>query len=162
MGRYVTKKPDPRDVDVVLLVSPAVLRVPTMEDMATLKRYMTRDGRREIRSKWQVDFYIANANSSTEHDYWLDQLSRNPDQSNRKGFLRHHMNFPTEIPELEAELGRLRGIQDEQKRSLAESTMPEVDGIFLASTALVHPLGEVWLHGTGSHRCTLRSAVCIF
>lgn len=44
------------------------------------------------------------------------------------------MNFPTEIPELEAELGRLRGIQDEQKRSLAESTMPEVDGIFLAST----------------------------
>lgn len=44
------------------------------------------------------------------------------------------MNFPTEIPELEAELARLRGIQEEQKRSLAESTMPEVDGIFLSST----------------------------
>ena len=44
------------------------------------------------------------------------------------------MNFPTEIPELEAELARLRGIQDEQKRELAKSTMPEVDSIFLAST----------------------------
>ena len=44
------------------------------------------------------------------------------------------MNFPTEIPELEAELARLRGIQDEQKRELAKSTLPEVDGIFLAST----------------------------
>ena len=44
------------------------------------------------------------------------------------------MNFPTEITELEAELARLRGIQDEQRRSLAKSTMPEVDGIFLAST----------------------------
>ena len=44
------------------------------------------------------------------------------------------MNFPTEIPELEAELARLRGIQNEQKRELAKSTLPEVDGIFLAST----------------------------
>ena len=44
------------------------------------------------------------------------------------------MNFATEIPELEAELARLRGIQDEQKRELAKSTLPEVDGIFLAST----------------------------
>lgn len=84
-GSYATKKPDPRDVDVVLLVSPEALRIPTMEDMTTLKRYMTPDGRREIRSKWQVDFYIANANNPAEHDYWLDWLSRNPDQSNRKG-----------------------------------------------------------------------------
>ena len=84
-GSYVTKKPNPRDVDVVLLVSPAALRVPTMEDMATLKHYMTREGRNEVRSKWQVDFYVADANSSAEHDYWLDQLSRNPDRSNRKG-----------------------------------------------------------------------------
>ena len=63
----------------------ALERVPTTEDMTTLRRFMTRDGRREIRSKWQVDFYIADANSSAEHDYWLDLLSRNPDQSNRKG-----------------------------------------------------------------------------
>lgn len=84
-GSYATKKPEPRDVDLVLFVSPAALRVPTPEDMATLRRYMTGDGRSEIRSKWQVDFYVADANSSAEHDYWQDLLSRNPDQSNRKG-----------------------------------------------------------------------------
>ena len=84
-GSYATKKPDPRDVDLLLLVSPAALRVPTPEDMTTLKRYMTRDGRSEIRSKWQVDFYVADTNSAAERDYWQDWLSRNPDQSNRKG-----------------------------------------------------------------------------
>ena len=44
------------------------------------------------------------------------------------------MNFPTEIPELEAELARLLGIREEQEHALAESTMPEVERIFLSST----------------------------
>ncbi len=44
------------------------------------------------------------------------------------------MNFPTEIPELEAQLARLLGIREEQEQSLAESAMPEVERIFLSST----------------------------
>ena len=43
------------------------------------------------------------------------------------------MNFPTEIPELEAELHRVLGMCEEDETALAKSTMPEVDGIFLAS-----------------------------
>ena len=43
------------------------------------------------------------------------------------------MNFPTEIPELEAELHRVLGMCEEDERALAKSTTPEADGIFLAS-----------------------------
>ena len=43
------------------------------------------------------------------------------------------MNFSTEIPDLEAELHRVLGMCEEDERTLANSTTPEIDGIFLAS-----------------------------
>ena len=43
------------------------------------------------------------------------------------------MNFPTEIPELEADLARVVGIQDARERSIGRSTAPEVESIFLSS-----------------------------
>ena len=44
------------------------------------------------------------------------------------------MNLPTEIAPLEAELNRLLGLYDEDEKRLAQSTTPEVDRIFFAST----------------------------
>ena len=51
----------------------------------------------------------------------------------RPGSIHSAMNFQTEIPELEAELHRVLGMCEEDETALAKSTMPEVDGIFLAS-----------------------------
>ena len=44
------------------------------------------------------------------------------------------MNFPTEIPALEAELRKLRAMHDEDERRLAQSPTPEIHRIFFAST----------------------------
>ena len=44
------------------------------------------------------------------------------------------MSFPTEIAELEADLARVLGIQDARERSIAKSTAPEIESIFLSST----------------------------
>ena len=44
------------------------------------------------------------------------------------------MNFPTAIPELEADLARVLGIQDARERSIARSAAPEMERIFLSST----------------------------
>lgn len=44
------------------------------------------------------------------------------------------MNLPTEIAPLEAELNHLLGLYDEDEKRLAQSTTPEVDRIFFAST----------------------------
>lgn len=85
-GSYATRKPDPRDVDVVLLVSIAdVEAAPATDASTTLKHYMTREGRDYVRTRWHVDFYVVDANNPDECDYWEDLLSRNPDQHNRKG-----------------------------------------------------------------------------
>ncbi len=83
-GSYATRKPEPQDVDVVLVVSPVVLSAIAPEKLATLAHYMTREGRAYVRATWQVDFYIVKANSS-EGEHWEEWLSRNPDQSSRKG-----------------------------------------------------------------------------
>ena len=84
-GSYATKKPDPRDVDVALVVSRADLEAIAPTSLSTLKRYMTHEGRAYVRTKWHVDFYVVNANSPSERGYWEDCLSRNPDQHSRKG-----------------------------------------------------------------------------
>ena len=53
------------------------------------------------------------------------------------------MNLPTDIAALEAELDRLLGMCDEDERRVAQSTTPDVDHIFLASTKkLRHEIEE--------------------
>lgn len=44
------------------------------------------------------------------------------------------MNLPTEIPALKAELAKLRTMYDEDEKRLAQSSTPEIDRIFFAST----------------------------
>ena len=44
------------------------------------------------------------------------------------------MNLPTEIAALETELNRLLAMYDEDEKRLAQSTAPEIDRIFFAST----------------------------
>lgn len=44
------------------------------------------------------------------------------------------MNFPTELPDLEADLARVLDIQGARERSIAKSTAPEIESIFLSST----------------------------
>ena len=62
------------------------------------------------------------------------------------------MNFPTEIRDLEAELHRVLGMCEEDERTQAKSTTPEIDGIFLASlNKLRHEL-EKRLHRAKAER----------
>lgn len=44
------------------------------------------------------------------------------------------MNFPTDIPELEADLARVLGIQEARERAIAKSAAPDIESIFLSST----------------------------
>ena len=62
------------------------------------------------------------------------------------------MNFPTEIPELEAELHRVLGMCEEDETALARSTTPEVDGIFLASLTKLRHEFEKRLHRAKAER----------
>ena len=43
------------------------------------------DGREHVRAKWQVDFYVFDANDREHSQYYRDLFSRNPDLSNPKG-----------------------------------------------------------------------------
>jgi len=62
------------------------------------------------------------------------------------------MNFPIEIPDLEAELHRVLGMCEEDEKALAKSTTPQVDGIFLTSlNKLRHEL-EKRLHRAKAER----------
>ena len=62
------------------------------------------------------------------------------------------MNFPTEIPDLEAELHRVLGMCEEDESALAKSTMPQVDGIFLASLNKLRHEFEKRLHRAKAER----------
>lgn len=62
------------------------------------------------------------------------------------------MNFPTEIPDLEAELHRVLGMCEEDETALARSTTPQVDGIFLASLNKLRHEFEKRLHRTKAER----------
>ena len=84
-GSFATKKPDPRDVDVVLSVTPLVLQTLTDEHRDQLGNYGGEDGRAYIRRRWQVDFYIIDATDDQRRRYWQRLFSNNPDESNPKG-----------------------------------------------------------------------------
>ena len=62
------------------------------------------------------------------------------------------MNFPTEIPDLEAELHRVLGMCEEDEKALAESTTPEIGGIFLASLHKLRGELEKRLHRAKAER----------
>lgn len=62
------------------------------------------------------------------------------------------MNFPTDIPGLEAELNRVLGMCEQDEQTLAHSTMPEVDKIFLSSTEKLRSHLEQLLNHAKSER----------
>ena len=62
------------------------------------------------------------------------------------------MNFPTEIPDLEAELRRVAGMCEEDERALAKSTDPTVDAIFLGSLNKLRLELEKRLHRAKAER----------
>ena len=62
------------------------------------------------------------------------------------------MNFPTDIPGLEAELNRVLGMCEQDEQTLAHSTMPEVDKIFLSSTEKLRSQLEQLLNHAKSER----------
>lgn len=84
-GSYTTKKPCPRDVDVVLSMTPVALQALANEHRKQLGYYGAEDGRAYVRRKWQVDFYVIDASNRQRRSDWQRFLSNNPDQSNRKG-----------------------------------------------------------------------------
>lgn len=56
------------------------------------------------------------------------------------------MNLPTEIAPLEAELNRVLAMYREDEKRLAQSTTPEIDRIFFASTKKLRRELEERLH----------------
>ena len=66
--------------------------------------------------------------------------------------LHSAMNFPTEMPGLETELHRVLGMCEEDETALAKSTMPQVDGIFLASLNKLRHEFEKRLHRAKAER----------
>lgn len=84
-GSYATRKPDPRDVDVVLSMTPVALQALGDEHREQLGYYGAEDGRPYVRRKWQVDFYIMDATNHQHRSYYQKLFSNNPDQSAPKG-----------------------------------------------------------------------------
>ena len=84
-GSYATKKPDPRDVDVALSMSPVALTALTDEHRRRLGYYGAEEGRPYVRNQWQVDFYIFNSSNPQRCEYFRVLFSNNPDQANPKG-----------------------------------------------------------------------------
>lgn len=84
-GSYATKKPDPRDVDVALSMSPMALRALADEHRQRLAYYGHEEGRPHVRNRWQVDFYLFDSTNPRRHEYFRELFSNNPDQANQKG-----------------------------------------------------------------------------
>ena len=84
-GSCVTKKPDPRDVDVALSMTPMALRALSDEHQRRLAYYGDERGRSHIRSRWQVDFYVFNSTNRRRYEYFRALFANNPDQANQKG-----------------------------------------------------------------------------
>ncbi len=84
-GSYATKKPDPRDVDIALSMSPVALRALSDEHRRRLGYYAAEEGRHHVRNQWQVDFYIFDSTNPQRHHYFRALFSNNPDHANLKG-----------------------------------------------------------------------------
>ena len=85
MVPYATKKPDPRDVDVALSMSPLALRALPDNHRQRLGYYGAEEGRPYVRKQWQVDFYIFDSTNLERREYFRALFSNNPDQANPKG-----------------------------------------------------------------------------
>ena len=84
-GSYATKKPDPRDVDVALSISPVALSALPDDQRQRLGYYAAEEGRHHVRNQWQVDFYIFDSTNRRSHEYFRDLFANNPDRANQKG-----------------------------------------------------------------------------
>ena len=122
-----------------------------------LLHYAAADGRPYVRHRWQVDFYIVESANPQRHEYFRRLFSNNPDQRTRRVPVHYAVNFPTEISALEAELHRVLGMCEEDESALAKSTMPQVDGMFLASLNKLRHEFEKRLHRAKAERRTQRS-----
>ena len=84
-GSYATKKPNPQDIDVALVMSR-----PTLEAMPEAGRKRLADltdleNRMLVRRRWQIDLYVFDGANRQRWDYFFDLFSRNPDAENTKG-----------------------------------------------------------------------------
>ena len=84
-GSFATIAPEPKDVDLVLMISKAVIRKLTPENFEELNYLSSEDGRDYVRQKWQVDFYVAEASNLGARRKFENLFSRNPDDNNLKG-----------------------------------------------------------------------------
>ena len=84
-GSYATKKPDPRDVDVALSMSPLAIGALRNEHRQQLGYYAVEEGRHHVRNQWQVDFYIFDSTNPQRREYFQTLFANNPDRANQKG-----------------------------------------------------------------------------
>ena len=69
-GSFATRKPDPKDVDAVLMTTEAALADMSSPNLAQLDELSSSTGRTYVRTRWQVDFYVANAESADRRRYF--------------------------------------------------------------------------------------------
>lgn len=84
-GSFATRKPDPQDVDVVLMTSEAAVSAMSPTNFTDFEELSAKEHRSYVRARWHVDFYVADSGDSTRRRYFFDLFSRNPDAANRKG-----------------------------------------------------------------------------
>lgn len=84
-GSFSTRNLNPMDLDLLLVIPRIILS--TMEESAKkeLRELIDKKNRGYIRSKWSVDFYVAEQSDLSSLRYFEELFSRNPDSENPKG-----------------------------------------------------------------------------
>lgn len=84
-GSYATKKPDPQDIDVALVISRPTLVAMPEDDLKRFAELTDPDNRARVRQRWQVDLFVVDGANQERWDYFFDIFSRNPDAESAKG-----------------------------------------------------------------------------
>ena len=84
-GSYATKKPDPQDIDVALVMSRPTLEAMPEVDRKRLADLTAPENRPRVRRRWQIDLYVFDGANQKRWDYFFDIFSRNPDAESAKG-----------------------------------------------------------------------------
>lgn len=82
-GSFVTRKPGPKDIDVVFVVRPAVIESLGDAEYAEFERLSAE--RLVTRRKYGSDLFVISSEDLGKRKYFTDLFSRNPDADNPKG-----------------------------------------------------------------------------
>lgn len=82
-GSFTTRNPDPKDLDVLLVINRGVISHLPDEDLEKLK-WLT-NNREYVRRRWFCDLYVCRNDDFRQRRYFERKWSENPDSENKKG-----------------------------------------------------------------------------